>query len=256
MSFDSNSEAYVWSKPHTKLKGLSKHAKKRFHPWYTRPAGKARKDRVQTSKKVTKGRKGGKMVHMQLEEFVCAAKRGRLMSDLDPRTTSIIKEVQLREWAIFAAEFCVGDKSLRLGTGVDLLCVTPKGEIATIEIKVGFDNVLYSEHTEKRMKKPFDMMDDSPYCQHQLQLLGTVALFEKMTGLTSKHAEVWVIGSPRGNSNSCPISCWPLHPDIIKMSSTMLDLLSNVPSKGKKRIYAKKATQGAKKKQKRGSQTS
>jgi hypothetical protein len=238
--WDDQSTCYSWDKPRIKLRGIRDLLKNRFFPRASRP-DKVRTPRVFLAKsgKWVKGQKGGAMIHQQLEDFMESAKQGHLMKDLDPRTNAVVKEALARGWTILDAEFCVGDKDLRLGTGVDLLCITPGGKIATIELKVGYDSVVYQGPTKKRMHKPYTMMDDSPYSQHQLQLLTTKYLFEKMTGLQVDVAEVWVVGHPQGFNEKCLFRCFPIHPDLVSTGETLATLLANPPprmSKKKKAI--------------------
>jgi hypothetical protein len=236
--WDEDFECYVWSQPRTLLTGITKQLRVRFYLNAPRPP------RVKLAKRTGKfwkrGKKGGTMVHEQLEEYVEQAKIGILKKDLDPRVQRIIKEALMRKLIIVDSEYCVGDKDLHLGTGVDLLCLTEQGEIVVIEIKTGFDGVQYGGPMTKRMRKPFNMMDVSPWSQHQLQLLTTVGLFEKMTGLRADHAEVWVVGTPNAEGD-CSFKSWPLHPIIIPMKSNLLTLVSNIPTKKRKYVVKKKS---------------
>lgn len=100
-------------------------------------------------------------------------------------------------------------------------------KLIIIEIKTGYDNVSYDGHIKKRMSKPFNMMDTSPWGQHQLQLLTTLALFEKMTGLITHRAEVWVIGTPN-SLEECTFTPHSLHHQLVPYCGQILTLLSKM----------------------------
>lgn len=220
VSWDALSDCYTWISPHIKLKGITKPLKQRFYPRASRPA------KVRAAPSVAgwiKGRKGGSQVHEQLRDLV---KQGDPKGERDPRVMTIMSEVRARNWKILDAEYCVGDRDLRLGTGVDLLCVTQAGTPVIVEIKCGFDSVSYTGPTKRRLKKPLSMLDDSPYSQHQIQLLLTRFLFEKTTGLKQAGAEVWVVGHPRGPLEMCNLRVYPLHPDLAREGRTVATLLS------------------------------
>lgn len=234
VDFDIENECYYWVKPHMKLKGASKTCKKRFYPRVSAPTKIKIAKTPKGQKRLPKGRFGGKLVHQQLQDFIENAKKGIKMEKLDPRVETIIREVIARGWMMVAGEYCVGNRDMRLGTGVDLLCLTAEGNPCVIEIKTGYDSVKYTGPNEKRLKQPFNNMDDSPYSQHQLQLLATKALFEDFTKMPAKHAEVWVVGCPVVN-NKCPIHPFPLHPDIKDRGKEILTLLSVSPKKSKRK---------------------
>lgn len=66
-------------------------------------------------------------------------------------------------------------RRLRLGTGVDLVCRDERGGVWIVEIKTG-----YTENYRQfcgYMRAPFNERDDSPYHQHQIQLLLTTVLY-------------------------------------------------------------------------------
>lgn len=250
-----SSECYAWSKPFVRLAGITSRLRDRFYPRASKPERiKSARVYSKNSGKWIKGRKGGCLIHEELEDFVQNAKNGVLKKDLDPRSGTVIKEVLARKWIIIDAEYCVGDKDLRLGTGIDLLCITENGKIAVVELKIGFDNVIYEGPTQKRMKKPFNMMDDSLYSQHQLQLLATVFLFEKMVGIPVDLAEVWVIGHPQGLDGLCRLREFPLHPSIASQGLILVHTLASTPKTSKKRKYIAnvKATERPKKRSYKG----
>lgn len=234
-SWDETFECYTWTEPRKLLSGITKKLKECFYPRAPRPQ-RIKQPKRTAGKGWKRGKKGGTLVHEQLEEFVESAKKGVLLKDLDPRVQKIISESRARGWIIFDAEYCVGDKDLHLGTGVDLLCLTPEGQIGVIEVKTGFDSVQYGGPMDKRMKKPFNMMDVSPWSQHQLQLLTTVGLFEKMTGLQVKYAEVWVVSTPSAEGE-CTLKPWPLHTEIVELMPKILIMVGKRPSQNKKRKY-------------------
>jgi hypothetical protein len=224
--WEDDQTCYVWTKPRNLLTGITKRLRERFYARAPKP------QRIKAVKSYgKKGKKGGTLVHEQLEEY---ANKGTNPKDLDPRVQKIILECRARGWTIIEAEYCVGDKDLHLGTGIDLLCMSPQGQIAVIEIKTGYNTVKYEGPMKKTMKKPFNMMDVSPWAQHQLQLLTTVGLFEKMTGLKADYAEVWVI-SPPNVEGECSLRAFPLHHTISPMVNTLLTVISvSLPSKKRK----------------------
>jgi hypothetical protein len=250
VSWDDQFECYVWNSPRTLLSGITKRLKERFYARAPRPARLKlpKQPKAAGSKVYKKGKRGGTLVHEQLESFVESAQKGVILKDLDPRVNAIVKKAMQRGWMIYEAEYCVGDKELHLGTGVDLLCITEDGKIAVVEIKTGFDKVQYGGPMTMRMRKPFNMMDVSPWSQHQLQLLTTVGLFEKMTGLQVHFAEVWVVGCPTAEGTCAEPKEWPLHPTIVPLMGRMLVLVSSVPAPDKKRKYILAAVKAKNKK--------
>lgn len=171
------------------------------------------------------------MIHEQLEVYIECLKNGNLdefsqkfKRGIDPRTKAILGEITARGGIIFDCEYIVGDPDTGLGTAVDVVFFTNANapQIWCIEIKTGYDSG-YEGPTKRRIKKPFNMLDDSPYSQHQLQLLLTKHLFEKMTNVAVHGAEVWRIGTPQGPLERCPINIYPLHPGLSDLGQTLLD---------------------------------
>jgi len=66
-------------------------------------------------------------------------------------------------------------RRLRLGTGVDLVCRDERGGVWIVEIKTGYAEN-YHQYCSY-LKAPFQEWNDSPYHQHQIQLLLTTVLY-------------------------------------------------------------------------------
>jgi hypothetical protein len=170
-----------------------------------------------------------------VELFVEYAKQGKLDSFVktnkpDPRLIKIVNEIIAKKYQLLYSEYKVGDKDLRLGTGVDILCLDEHGGIILIEVKTGYESG-YTGPASQRMKEPFNMLDMSPWSQHQLQLLATRELFMTMTGLRVRGAYVWVV-----NSKARP-DVYPLHPDIQHRGKELLTLLAAKTETTKKRKF-------------------
>lgn len=233
-------ECYYWVSPRKLLGGITKKLREKFYAKAPKPP-RVKTPRVPIKSDGTmwkRGKRGGTLVHEQLEDFVEKAQNGILRGDLDPRVKKILNEAIRRGWIIIDSEYCVGDPDLGLGTAVDLLCVNDSGDIIVIEIKTGFDNVIYDAPTEKRMKKPLDCLPLNVWAQHQIQLLTTVALFEKMTGLRVKHAEIWVVGTP-DHMSSCTFKTWGLNNALVPLMSKCLSSISKSKPKKIKITYIK-----------------
>jgi hypothetical protein len=222
---------YVDTETKTRLRGITKRLKKRFYPRVKKVKTKKNGGRIDGN--LPKGLKGGRIVHHQIESFVKNCKNGTLdafykITVMDPRTVKIINTLSKMKYTILYAEYKVGDKNLKLGTGVDLVCQNADGEIVLLEIKTGGERY-YTPKDAQRMKKPFNMLDTSPWSQHQLQLLATKKLFEITTGIKPKHCYVWLV-----NSSPNPIP-YELHPQLEPMGYQLLELLSKDVSKKEKK---------------------
>lgn len=232
---DDNWECYVWSATNLKLRGITKRLKKRFYPC-VRKGWVVPKKKTQTGgPKLVKGIKGGKLVHGQVELFVEHAKRGTLNhftkeNNPDPRLIKIVNEIIARKYQLLYSEYKVGSKELRLGTGVDILCMDEDGGIIVIEIKTGYESGYIGPSTQ-RMNAPFETLDRSSWAQHQLQLLATSQLFSMTTGLKIAGSYVWVV-----NSKPRPV-IYPLHPGIINRGEELLIQLAAKVEPVKKRVF-------------------
>lgn len=232
---DENWKCYVWAANNLKLRGITKRLKKRFYPYVKKNRVVAKRGSKHGEQKLVKGIRGGKLVHGQVELFVEYAKQGKLeefkrKNKPDPRLIKIVNEIVSKKYQILYSEYKVGDKDLRLGTGVDILAQEEDGGLVLIEIKTGYLNG-YTGPSTQRMKEPFNALDTCPWSQHQLQLLATRELFTMMTGLTVKNSYIWVVNSkPRPD-------IYPLHPELSHRGQELLVLLAASTDKSKKRMF-------------------
>ncbi len=74
-----------------------------------------------------------------------------------------------------ASQYGVGSIVAQRATAVDILCRDSTGSLVAVEVKTGYPD--YYRHTGNKLPTPWDAYYDCPYAQHQLQLLGTIALF-------------------------------------------------------------------------------
>lgn len=94
-----------------------------------------------------------------------------------PFALRLLHWVHDRNLVPVAAQLPVGRWSvLRLGTAIDLVCRDARtGEIQLLEVKCGFTRSYH--RYSGNMAAPLQSLDNSPYVQHQLQMLLTTALF-------------------------------------------------------------------------------
>jgi hypothetical protein len=100
-----------------------------------------------------------------------------LRSKAHPFTIKIAQLLARLGLKPIAAQVPVARSDLMRATAADLICTDRDGHLFLFEIKCGFAGY-YKRHTPYRMRKPLQAFDDSPYNQHQLQLLITVRMFE------------------------------------------------------------------------------
>lgn len=104
-----------------------------------------------------------------------------LRTDAHPFVAHILRVLTQRlEPPLFPidGQVAVGQfRVLRLGTAVDLVCLDRDGGVWIVEIKTGYlEN--YHQYVA-RMKPPFEAFPDSPFYQHQIQLMLTCDLYER-----------------------------------------------------------------------------
>ena len=69
------------------------------------------------------------------------------------------------------SQVIVWSARMNVATPLDLLCLnTDTDELVDVQIKRGY-NGYYEKHTKTPMSMPFQMLNDSPYYQHQIQIL-------------------------------------------------------------------------------------
>lgn len=70
-----------------------------------------------------------------------------------------------------ASQVPVWSEKMNITTKLDLLCLnTENHNLVNVQIKRGY-NGYYEKHTKTPMSPPFSMLNDSPFYQHQLQIL-------------------------------------------------------------------------------------
>lgn len=114
----------------------------------------------------------GTRVHRELDEFVKLDMKNfaKLNPKVHPWTKSVLRCIKDNEWIPVACEFMVFDPLIRVGTAIDMVCVTKLGKIVFLELKTGYGNGFFCG--SKSMTGPLSkVMDDSPANQATLQLL-------------------------------------------------------------------------------------
>lgn len=107
---------------------------------------------------------------------------------------------------------------LRLGTAVDLVCKDDKGGVWIVEIKTG--HVSNYHQYCKQMEYPFEAFVDSPYYQHQIQLLLTTTLYRH----TFPHSPV--VGACVVRIDDYVAHVYELLPELVKLRPKCLDVIA------------------------------
>jgi hypothetical protein len=104
-----------------------------------------------------------------------------------PPSCAFFKSVAEHHMRAADAQVAVGDSSMFMGTKVDVVCTpkakpgdtsAPEAGVYLLEVKSGFDYYLY-RHTVNNMQPPLSAFSDSPFNQHNLQLLLTKHMYRK-----------------------------------------------------------------------------
>lgn len=153
-------------------RGLTDVLKSTFYPSYNvqqsnrGPKGPALAVRPHRSQ----GKYLGRRVDQELKQFYdhknpsCCAE-----------STAVINYLADQKLQVVYSQFPVADSDLRLCTAIDLVTQTPDGTLVLIEVKTGYHN--YRHRFQRTMAGPYQQLNDSPYHQHQLQLLLSTRLF-------------------------------------------------------------------------------
>lgn len=95
---------------------------------------------------------------------------------LHPFTFRVLEFLARKQLRPIDAQVMVGCYfPLRLGTAVDIVCLDARDRVWLLEIKTGYHRNYH--HSCGAMEPPFRAFDDSPYHQHQLQMLLTLELY-------------------------------------------------------------------------------
>lgn len=176
---------------------------------FVKKTGRAQK-RTTHSRGPDLGRIRGSRIHRELEEFVKLDMKNftKLNKCVHPWTKSVLKFVKNNNWLPVASEFKLFDPLLRIGTAVDLVCVTEPGKIVLIEIKTGFEEGFFCG--SKSMTGPLcSVMNDSPANQACLQVLLSMLIVMKYHKVYN--VEAWVV-RVRGKPTADPTIRVPLDP--------------------------------------------
>ncbi len=104
---------------------------------------------------------------------------GLLRDKLHKYTRSLFVLLEENNLRPHASQVHVGSKSLNIATAIDLLCIdtTRPRSLVVVEIKTGYNGYLLK--STRKMKSPFDQVDNHPLNQHRLQAAVTELLFRK-----------------------------------------------------------------------------
>ena len=130
-----------------------------------------------------------------------------------------------KQWEPFKMQVPVSIPTARAATAVDLICRDTQGRYIVVELKVGFDEV-YFLHTKHHMNAPFQAQHDSPFHQHQLQLLFTWMFFRH------SYASVPDGGAFVVRVHSAGTDWYPLQPWARQASNLALTVMRQAQQQG------------------------
>ena len=161
-----------------RLRGVTRVAREKFFPKVKRV--KAKLDFPERKAASGSGFSRGRRVDKEIETWVNTGKRP---ANAHKWTNDIMKALEREKLVPLRAQVVVHDEEVRLGTACDLVCASPRGGYAIIEIKTGFEGG-YLNHSGV-MHGALHGVPDSAFAQHQLQLMLTMYLFNKTFGVRS-----------------------------------------------------------------------
>jgi hypothetical protein len=161
-----------------------------------------------------RGHVRGSMIHEQLHDALTldrASFERRNPLGWHPWAKRLLKEILRRDWLPLASEYCVTaaewdpiarHTGFRLGTALDLVCVTPAGKLIFIEIKTSHSAAHFFAHPDQVaagavpdpgfMQGSFSTLRNTACHRAQLQLLASVAMAVRGLGHTEDF-EAWVV---------------------------------------------------------------
>lgn len=230
-----------------KVKGITKALRKKFYPSYKAVKSyKYTRGSAQFSRRTTfsssssssssRGIKGGIKVHNQIHRYF--SDPTFKATNMDKRTAAIIKTIKKINLKVVASEYVVIDRENMVGTAVDLVCVNGRNEIVLVEVKTGYTEQ-YSDEIDKMMKTPLESMDQSPWSQHQIQMMVTQHLFKSFSGISPKASLLFLV-NPLPINNSCSVSVYPLESKTLILEDVAYDALLNSIHENKMKKKRKK----------------
>jgi hypothetical protein len=98
-------------------------------------------------------------------------------NSIHPRTRNILRYIASKQWSIVGCQVPVACKNTRIATSIDIVCMDTSTQcFILVECKSGFDSY-YEVGSGHHMQHPFHTWDDSPFHQHQLQVVSGKVLF-------------------------------------------------------------------------------
>lgn len=159
-----NSAIIVQGQP---VQGITRVAKRAFYPRCDRL------HRVPTGRNRTRAKARGNSIDQAVSRWVTT---GQLTSNIIPLYKFV---VQQNGWKPVATQVPVGALSpVRIGTMLDLVCITPEGKYVILEIKTGYTRGYYRTGPHyPHMAPPLGDWRNSYSSHHMLQLWISVELF-------------------------------------------------------------------------------
>lgn len=211
--WDEAQETFYWVRgehqPKQRLKGLTRYLKSRYYPRSRAlprvRTGGSRGGVPPSLRGVRRGRRGGEQVHRQIARAVNEGRAAR-----DPRARLVLAQLAALGWRAVVAELPVGDPGVGVGTAADLIVVDPQDPTRAIvlEIKTGYEGVYFE--SQRSLKRPLACLPDSPWGQHQAQLMGTRELLLR-AGVPVGRSEVWLVNAR--------VRRFVLHPELCGVSA-------------------------------------
>ena len=191
---DKNGKKYLYSGLTKKLKRLL-YPDLEENPWNMNPKARQGKHYKIKYKRgcTTFGAVHGSSVHAEIELFVKEFGKTqnwnnfmKLVPNPDPCTCRIIQKCLDSNWYPIFSEFKLFNEDWRTASAIDLLVVDQnKWELILIEIKCGYENEVYTTHSEDKMfKAPFNDIINCPKNRHTMQVLSMILMLKKKYGIT------------------------------------------------------------------------
>lgn len=130
------------------------------------------------------GRHKGLVKGIKIDEeitHIINVERQVSQSKCHPTTWRFFSSLRERGLRPIKAQVVVGSKEINVATRMDVLCMDNDSKTpgyVVLELKTGYLHY-YDRHTGNTMPAPLEVLPDSPYNQHQLQVGMTRWLFEK-----------------------------------------------------------------------------
>lgn len=177
------------------------------------------------------GAKRGTLVDSQVRDIVRRIfdpDAERKHTRIHPYTRKIMSSLTLLNLTPAFAQCYVGDASLLIATGVDLVCVDNVSKRPVlIELKMGFNGTL--DESNANMISVLSAYPNSPRYQHQAQLAVTYELFKRTFGVDPIRALIL-------NANDNGVNYHELEPVFRRLAPTILSEISRTKEKKKSGI--------------------